>query len=107
LFLRREEAIGVPPEEKHDIAKALYGVIVSYQRGQKTQKPRQCLISFPGVESVGEAGQLIGRKVAWPVGERKCRGKIVRVHGRKGLVRARFIKGIPGKALGSKVEIIG
>lgn len=89
------------------MAKKLKGVIISYRRGPKTQNPKECLIRFLGVESAGEAGRLIGRKVVWPVGERKCRGKILALHGRKGLVRARFRKGVPGKALGSQVEIIG
>jgi len=85
----------------------LKGVIVSYRRGPKTQNPKECLLRFPSVESAGEAGQLIGRKVAWPIKERKCRGKIVALHGKKGLVRARFRKGVPGEALGNQVEIIG
>ena len=85
----------------------LKGVIVNYRMGPKTQKSKECLIRFPSVESASKAGQLIGRKVAWPVGERKCRGKIVALHGKKGLVRARFRKGLPGKALGSLLEIFG
>lgn len=87
--------------------KTLKGIIVSYRRGPKTQESKECLIRFPGVESVSEVGRLIGRKVAWPVGERKCLGKIVALHGKKGLVRARFRRGVPGKALGSLLEIIG
>jgi large subunit ribosomal protein L35Ae len=56
---------------------------------------------------VNDAGRLIGQKVAWPVGKRKCRGKIVALHGKKGIVRARFKKGVPGQAIGSHVEVIG
>jgi large subunit ribosomal protein L35Ae len=85
----------------------LSGVVVSYSRGPRTQKPKECLIQFSGVKSPSEAGQLIGRKVAWPVGKKKCIGKIVSLHGKKGLVKARFRKGIPGNALGSLAEIIG
>jgi len=85
----------------------LKGVVVSYRRGPKTQRPKECLIRFHGVKSVSEAGQLIGRKVAWLNGERKCIGKIVTLHAKKGLVKARFRKGLPGNALGSLVEIIG
>ena len=58
--------------------KTLKGVIVGYHRGPKTQNPKECLIKFPGIETGSEAGRLIGRKVAWPVRERKCRGKIVK-----------------------------
>ena len=83
----------------------LKGVVVSCRRGPKTQRPRECLILFHGVKSVSEAGQLIGRKITWPSGERKCIGKIVALHARKGLVKVRFRKGLPGNALGSLVEI--
>ncbi len=83
------------------------GVIVNYVKGPRTQKPKECLLKCPNVKSVSEASQLIGRKVTWPVGERKCVGKIVAVHGRNGLVRARFRKGPPGEALGNLVEVTG
>ena len=83
------------------------GVIINYRIGPKTQRPKECLLKFPGVKSISEASQLLGRKVAWPIGERKCIGKIVALHGRNGVVRARFRKGVPGEALGDCVEIIG
>jgi len=85
----------------------LQGLIVNYRRGPKTQKPKECIIKFPHVKSPSEASSLIGRKVAWPVRSRKCIGKIIAPHGGKGLVRARFRKGVPGEALGTPVEIIG
>jgi large subunit ribosomal protein L35Ae len=85
----------------------LKGVIIDYRKGLKTQKSRECLISFSTIETVSGAGQLIGRKVAWPIRERQCKGKIVALHGKKGLVRAIFKKGVPGQALGHQVEIIG
>ena len=74
---------------------------------QKTQVPKELLIQFYGVKSVSEAAQLIGRKVSWPLRERNCIGKVVALHGKKGLVRARFRKGLPGNALGSLVKMIG
>jgi large subunit ribosomal protein L35Ae len=83
------------------------GVIVSCRRGPKTLKPKEYILRFPGIESVNEAAQLIGRKVAWPVGKHSARGRIVALHGKNGLVRARFKKGVPGQALVSPVEIIG
>ncbi len=86
---------------------ALHGIIVNYRVGPKTQRNKECLLRFPDVKSREEASRLIGRKVAWPVGERKIIGKIVAVHGNKGLVRARFRKGVPGQALGSFIELVG
>jgi len=74
--------------------------------GPKTQRPKECIIQFSGVKSASDAARLIGRKVAWPVGKRTMRGEIVALHGKNGLVRARFRKGLPG-LIGTLVEIIG
>lgn len=89
------------------MSKIVQGFIVSYRRGPKTQKPKEYILRFPSVESANGAARLIGRKVAWPIGKHDARGKIVALHGKNGLVRARFRKGVPGQALGSPVEIIG
>jgi len=89
------------------MSKIAQGIIVSCRRGPKTQKPKEYILRFPGIESVGKAAHLIGRKVAWPIEKHEARGKIVALHGKNGLVRARFKKGVPGQVLGSLVEIIG
>lgn len=86
---------------------ALYGTIVNYRVGPKTQRPKECLVKFPNVNSAEEASRLIGRKVAWPAEEKRIIGKIVATHGTKGLVRVRFRKGVPGQALGTHVKIVG
>ena len=83
------------------------GTIVSYRTGPRTQRPKECIIQFSNIASPGEAARFIGRKIAWPVGKHKIRGKIVSLHGRNGLVRARFRKGAPGQAIGTAVELIG
>jgi len=85
----------------------LQGFVISYRTGPKTQESKECVLRFPQIKSPSEASRLIGRKVAWPVGERRIRGKIVALHGKGGLVRARFRKGLPGHAIGTLVEIIG
>lgn len=89
------------------MASPVRGILVSYRVGPKTQRPKECIIRFAQVNSVSEAGRLIGRKVAWKGGKNKIVGKIVSLHGKKGLVRARFRKGVPGQALGTTVELIG
>jgi ribosomal protein L35AE/L33A len=58
------------------------------------------------IKTLNAATQLTGRQVAWPVEEHKIKGKIVAEHGKNGLVRSRFRKGIPGTALLSTVDII-
>jgi len=89
------------------MSEAIQGVIVGYRTGPRTQRPKECILQFSVIKSSGEAARLVGRKVAWPIGERKLRGKIVALHGKKGLVRARFKKGVPGQALGTAIEVIG
>lgn len=86
---------------------ALYGTIVNYRVGPKTQRPKECLVKFPNVDSAEEASRLIGRKVVWQRDDKKIIGKIVATHGNKGLVRVRFRKGVPGQALGTHVRISG
>jgi large subunit ribosomal protein L35Ae len=67
---------------------------------------KECLIQFAHVNSVSLAGRLIGRKVVWKKGKNKLIGKIVGLHGKKGVVRAKFRKGVPGQALGTTVELV-
>ena len=83
------------------------GIVLTYQTGPKTQRPKECALQLINVRSSGEASRFIGRKVAWPISEHKIKGKIVALHGRNGLVRARFRKGLPQQAIGTFVEIIG
>jgi large subunit ribosomal protein L35Ae len=89
------------------MAQLIQGTIVNYHVGIRTQMSKECLIQFVKTDSVSEAGKLIGRKVVWKEGNSKIVGKIVGLHGKKGIVRARFRKGVPGHALGTNVEIIG
>jgi len=52
-----------------------------------------------------DAKQMVGLRVGWPADEPKIYGKIVGIHGRKGVLRVKFKRGLPGQALGSHVEI--
>jgi large subunit ribosomal protein L35Ae len=45
--------------------------------------------------------------VVWKGGNKEFIGKIVGFHGKKGAVRVRFKKGVPGTALGTTVELVG
>ncbi len=87
--------------------KTLQGIIVNHRTGPRTQRSKEYILRFPNIETSGKAAQLIGRKVGWPTGKRKIRGKITALHGNRGLVRARFRKGVPGQALGTPVEVVG
>ena len=91
------------------MAQTIQGIITNYRIGPRTQKARECIIKFSHVESVSQASRLVGRKIVWKAERKELKivGKIVALHGKKGLVRARFRKGLPGQALGTTVELVG
>ena len=71
-----------------------------------TQNPKECLIKFEHVNSASLAGQLFNRKVVWKQGDIKLIGRIRGPHGKKGVVKVKFRKGVPGQALGTTVELL-
>lgn len=82
-------------------------VILSFRRGRHTQVNNQFLLEVEGIDSRGKASQLIGRRVLWKSpGSKEIFGKITDAHGNKGILRSRFSRGLPGSALGNKVEIL-
>ena len=83
------------------------GRIVNYRIGIRTQMPKWCLIQITGEDSVSKAGRLIGRKVILNFEKNEFIGKIVSLHGKKGVVTAKFRKGVPGKAVGAIVQLTG
>ena len=87
-----------------NIQKGKTGVIAKYRRGRHTQNTKHILLNF-GM-TYREAAQLIGKVVEWnsPAGK-ILKGKIVALHGKNGVVRAIFSKGLPGEAIGQRVKI--
>jgi ribosomal protein L35AE/L33A len=88
------------------LSQPVYGKIVNYRIGLRTQNPKECLIQFAHITSASRACQLISRKVIWEQGTRKIIGKIAGSHGRNGVVKVKFQKAVPGQALGTTVELI-
>ena len=80
-------------------------MIINYRLGRKTQYPKECLIKVLEVDP-SDSKQMIGWKVGWPADDPKIYGKIVGFHGRRGALRVRFKRGVPGQALNSRVKII-
>jgi large subunit ribosomal protein L35Ae len=93
------------PSKVEAISQPIYGKIMSYRIGIRTQHSHECLIHFNGVDSVAQAGQLLGQKVVWKGEKRKLIGKVIGFHGKNGTVRVKFRKGVPGQALGTTVEL--
>jgi len=87
------------------LAQKIHGRITNYRTGNKEQTSNECLIEFENVNSASLASKLVGQKVTWTNGTAKIVGKIRGPHGRNGIVRVRFVRGVPGQAIGSIVEL--
>ncbi len=81
--------------------------ILCYRRGSGSQSEHYVLLEVEGVRSREEASHLVGRKVVWvrPDG-RSFVGRIVRAHGGRGRVIARFRRPLPGQALGTQAVVL-
>lgn len=85
----------------------MMAIFLGYKGGQRTQKSKCALIRVDSVDDRSKAAAYIGRKVVWisPSGSRLI-GKVIGVHGRNGVLKVRFRKGLPGEAIGTELTII-
>ena len=82
------------------------GVIVNYRGSHKTQHPNQMIIKVEGIDSKEKAKDLVKKEVIWETPAKKqMTGTILKEHGNKGAVRVKFDPGLPGQAIGTKVQI--
>lgn len=82
------------------------GKVIQFRRGRKTIHEKHFLIEVDGVSKKIDAEKLIGKEVSWksPAGK-IIKGKVSAPHGKKGVLRAIFEKGLPGQAITTEVEI--
>lgn len=82
------------------------GTISNFRMSRHRQKGNQMIILPDGSSKKEHAIKLIGKQVVWksPAGK-ELKGKITKEHGRNGFVRALFETGMPGQAVGAKVDI--
>lgn len=82
-------------------------ILLSFRRGRHHQNTGQLLLEIEGCDTRAKAAQYVGKRVAWtsPAGK-QIFGKIAGPHGSKGVLRARFSRGLPGGALTKTVEIL-
>jgi len=88
------------------MSQPVYGRIVNYRIGTKSQMPKWCLIEIIGENTVSKAGQLVGRKMILKFGKNNFVGRIMSLHGKKGVVTVKFRRGVPGDAIGARVELM-
>lgn len=88
------------------LSQRIYGRIINYRIGIRTQQSKECLIEFSSTNPEVPAGKLFGQKLLWKNGKSELGGRIVGLHGKNGVFRAKFKKGLPGQALGTLVELV-
>ncbi len=83
------------------------GVVMAYRGSHKTQDPKRMIIKPEGVDNKEDAAKLVGKRIVWTSTKgNKIAGIITKAHGGKGAVLVKFSeKGLPGQALGTKVDI--
>lgn len=82
------------------------GKVIQFRRGRHNIHERHFLIEIDGVGAKESASKYIGKSVIWTsTAGKKINGKIADVHGNKGVLRAIFERGLPGQAIGTKVEV--
>jgi large subunit ribosomal protein L35Ae len=81
-------------------------IVIQFRRGRKTYHPRHFLIEIEGSDARVKAEKFVGKEVVWTSPTKtEIKGKIMKAHGNKGIVRAIFERGLPGQAIGTEVKI--
>ncbi|MFH1456124.1 MAG: 50S ribosomal protein L35ae [archaeon] len=81
-------------------------IVNNFRQGRHTHSPRHCILTMEGVDNKEKAAKLIGKEVSWTSSSGKIlSGKIASTHGNSGAVRAVFEHGLPGQAIGKKIEV--
>jgi len=82
-------------------------MLLAYRQGRHHQNMSQLLLEIEGCDSRAKAAQFIGRKVVWTsTAKKQIFGKIMAPHGSKGVLKAKFSRGLPGDALTKTVEVL-
>ena len=109
IFLRAMPLLsleGFYLEAKRTLKQAGQGKIVNYLQGGNTQVNNKVLIKVEGITSDKEAARFLGRRCIWRSSTgKRITGKVIHVHGKNGIILVRFVKGIPGQAIGTSVEL--
>ncbi len=120
------------PPQPHPTAKPTYGsagqpvrlyargVFVGYKRGFRNTYHHTSLLKIENVNDKDDTDFYLGKRVSYiykakknskacnqpNTGFRVIWGKVMRSHGNNGLVRAKFRRNLPAKAMGSPVRIM-
>lgn len=89
---------------------------LGYKRGKHTQQPNTSLVQLESVSSAEEARWYLGKRIAFIYRgskadkkgskTRKIWGKVTRVHGNSGVVRAKFSVPLPPRSFGAALHVV-
>ncbi len=89
------------------LEKPVKGVLTNYQRGTVQQQSFYGLIQLEGVSTISDAAGYVGRSVILHYNERTANhGRIISLHGRNGVLRVRFKRGLAAEAIAKDVIVV-
>jgi len=85
----------------------MIATVVDFRKTGRTGQYNQVLVVSRGVDSGQLACRLLGKRAVYttPSGN-TMKGKVTSLHGKNGLFRVRFAKGLPGNAIRKRIEIL-
>lgn len=77
-----------------------------YKTSGRNKKRRDYVVAFPGIDDAVDSSRLVGAAVEYRDRFTRVRGRIVGMHGRRGRVRVRFLKPLPGQYWRGRVHLL-
>jgi large subunit ribosomal protein L35Ae len=81
------------------------GIIANFRQGRHHTYSNQMVVLVESLKNKEDAGKLVGKKVVWNTGKKDISGEVRSAHGNSGALRVLFETGMPGQAVGGKVQI--
>ena len=88
---------------------------MGFKRGQRTQRENTALVAIQGCKDRSATSFYHGKRVAYIYRLNNAKthkkykaiwGKVTASHGQSGLVRAKFAKNLPPRAMGSSIRVM-